>query len=114
MSPEADQYQAQSFDEHVGAMLQSVLQAHGEWATPSHMAWLHRMYSRVLLRQLELDRREQDLWQREQSLARASQATAPTTTAPAFQAKPKKSRGGKNHGQHPAPGAGGTEILSDA
>lgn len=71
---------AQTFDEHVAYMLQAVLQSHNEWPTHSHMAWLHRMYSRVLLRTLELDRREQDLQRREA----------------AFQRTPQKSRHKKN------------------
>lgn len=74
---------AEGFDEHVGYMLQSVLNAHGEWATASHMAWLHRMYSRVLLRTLELDRREQEIRRREDALRHT----------------PQKSRRGKNGGQ---------------
>lgn len=79
---------AQGFDEHVSYVVQSVMAAHNEWPTQSHLAWMHRMYSRVLLRTLELDRREQELARREQELARCE----------AFQQAPKKSRRGKNGG----------------
>ena len=61
---------ARNFDEHVMHTVNCVLNAHGEWATPSHTAWLHRMFSRVLLRQIELDRRENDLMRREAALHR--------------------------------------------
>ena len=83
----AEDAYAQGFDEHVSYMVQSVMAAHGEWPTQSHLAWLHRMYSRVLLRQLELDRREQDLARREA----------------AFQRPARKSRRGKNGGAIPDP-----------
>lgn len=73
---------AQSFDEHVAHMVQNVLTDHDEYPTQSHFAWLHRLYSRVLLRTLELDRREADLARREA----------------AFQRNGKKSRRGGNDG----------------
>ena len=60
---------AQNVDEHIAVMLQNVLAQHNEWCTVSHMQWLHRQYSRVLVRSLELDRREQELVQRERALA---------------------------------------------
>ena len=70
---------ASSLDEHVHGMVHSVLASHNEWATQSHLAWLQRMYTRVLLRTLELDRREMDLARREAAFARG----------------PKKSRRGR-------------------
>lgn len=83
---------AGSFDEHVAHMVQKVLTDHQEYPTQSHFAWLHRMYSRVLVRQLELDRREAELTRREA----------------AFQRKPKKSRRSGNHDH----ATGGVESSS--
>ena len=85
---------ASSLDEHVHGMVHSVLASHNEWATQSHLAWLQRMYTRVLLRTLELDRREMDLARREAAFARG----------------PKKSRRGKNqHGEASQPSGPGGE-----
>ena len=81
---------AQGFDEHVSYMVQSVFAANGEYPTQSHFAWLHRMYSRVLLRSLELDRREAELAQREAAL-----------TNRAFPPNQKKPRRNKNGGDRP-------------
>ena len=61
---------AQTFEDHVSFMVQSVLNEHNEQVTPSHFTWLHRMYSRVLVRSLELDRRESELAKREAALHR--------------------------------------------
>lgn len=82
---------ASTLEEHVQGMVTSVLAAHNEWTTASHLAWLQRMYSRALLRTLELDRRELDLARREAAFGRA----------------PKKSRRGKNQPSHGDPVAAG-------
>lgn len=82
---------AQGFEEHVAYMVQTALNVHGEWATQSHLAWLHRMYCKMLVRTLELDRREQDIARREAAMAAA-----------AFQHAPKKSRRSRNTAAHAA------------
>lgn len=79
---------AQTFDEHVHTMVQDALVRHNESVTASHMQWLHRQFARVLVRTLELDRREAELVQRERALAR-----------------PRKYFTGKNHG-----GRGGQSV----
>lgn len=55
----------QSLDEFVANAVHAALQEHGEVVTTSHLNWLHRQYSRVLVRTLELDARERDLARRE-------------------------------------------------
>ena len=95
----SDQLQAyaQSFDDHVAFMVQSVLSDNNEMVTHSHFAWLHRMYSRVLVRTLELDRREADIERRER----------------AFQRNAKKSTRSRNtNGSTTA--AGGDEATSES
>ena len=109
-APAADQHAAppqqyaQCMDEHVAYMVQSVLHAHGEFATPSHLAWLHRMYSRVLLRTLELDRRELDLQRREAAVTAADSHAADT-----FPRGAKKSRRGRNRDARAARPGGGAD-----
>ena len=75
---------ANGFDEHVAYAVNSLLARDDECAgasahactlggastVSSHFAWVHRMYSRALLRTLELDRRAHDLDRREADLAR--------------------------------------------
>ena len=85
----------QTFDEHVAATLQGALAEEGVYVTASHMHWLHRQYARVLVRTLELDRREHELEKRERDLV---------------QRRPRKSRGGAKHhgrGDPSADGGGG-------
>lgn len=82
LTPEVPTPYAQGFDQHVNYMLQTVLEAHGEWATHSHMAWLHRKYSQVLVRSLELDRREQDLIRREAAFQQRNQKSRRSRKAP--------------------------------
>ena len=79
---------AQSFDEHVSAMVKSAMDERGEWATASHLAWVQRMYSRALVRTLELDRREADLARREADLVRREEGAS-------VRAPKKSRRGGK-------------------
>lgn len=59
---------AQTFDEHVFMTVQSTAQPTSTDLSQSHLQWLHRMYYRVMLRQLELDRREDSLNQREAAI----------------------------------------------
>lgn len=71
MHAEVDNTYVQNFDEHVMRMVQQSVCAHGEVVkTQSHLMWLHREYSKVLVRSLELDRREADIVRRENALRR--------------------------------------------
>lgn len=83
---------ARSYDEHVASMVQSVMIAHNDpMPTDSHLAWMHRMYSKVLLRTLELDRREAELGRREFLMAQMTNAMHLQSADAAFGGATKKS-----------------------
>ena len=86
---------AQSVDEHIACMLQNVLVQHGEWCTVSHMQWLHKQYSRILVRSLELDRREQEIFQRERALASTLSKKSHSTN----RARPRRTKPYEQHTQ---------------
>ena len=65
---------AQSFDEHVTNKITSILEQTGEVITTSHLMWLQRQYAKVLVRSLELDRREEELTRREAAQKRVETA----------------------------------------
>lgn len=67
----------QTFDEHVSATLQGVLAEDGVAVSASHMHWLHRQYARILVRTLELDRREHELEKREHVQRRTRKSRGP-------------------------------------
>ena len=83
-------YYASGFDEHIHNTVQSMLHADHSipTTTASHLVWLQRMYTRVLIRQLELDRREEELARREAAAA-------------ALKPAPQKSRRARNNRASP-------------
>lgn len=63
---------------HIAAVISSVVAENNEILPNSHMMWLHRQYTKVLLRQLELDRREKLLLNREKALNNSQRTARPT------------------------------------
>ena len=85
---------AQCFEDHVMQTVHDAMSSRQEHLeSSSHLMWLYRQYYKVLVRTLELDRREADIARREAALTRT----------------PRKSRGARNHGDT---GGGGAPSLA--